>query len=126
MSGTCLVLSTRDFKRASLEFDSVLEIKGFTTRGFKCSFDLMALRTSYVIRVACFFRLSYVTCAACFFLACEQALLFGQAKRASRERVSEGPRKGELATISHKFSFPPRKPRDSAKRENCHRKSTAD
>ena len=30
-------------------------------------------------------------------LACEQALLFGQAKRASRERASEGPRKGELA-----------------------------
>ena len=46
--------------------------------------------------------------------------------RASRERASEGPRKGELATISHKFSFPPRKPRDSAKRENCHRKRAAD
>ena len=59
-------------------------------------------------------------------VACEQALLFGQAKRASRERASEGPRKGELATISHKFSFPPRKPRDSAKRENCHRKRVAD
>ena len=59
-------------------------------------------------------------------LACEQALLFGQAKRASRERASEGLRKGELATISHKFSFPPRKPRDSAKRENCHRKRAAD
>ena len=55
-------------------------------------------------------------------IACEQALLFGQAKRVSRERVSERPRKGELATISHKFSFPPRKPRDSTKRENCHRK----
>ena len=59
-------------------------------------------------------------------LACEQALLFGQAKRASRERASEGPRKGELATISYKFLFPPRKPRDSAKRENCHRKRAAD
>ena len=46
-------------------------------------------------------------------LACEQALLFGQAKQASRERASEGPRKGELATISHKFSFLPRKPRNS-------------
>ena len=56
-------------------------------------------------------------------LACEQALLFG---RASRERASEGPRKGELATISHKFSFPPRKPWDSAKRENCLRKRAAD
>ena len=60
------------------------------------------------------------------FVACEQALLFEQAKRASRERASEGPRKGELATISQKFSFPPRKPRDSAKRENCHRKRAAD
>ena len=58
-------------------------------------------------------------------VACEQALLFGQAKRASRERASEGPRKGELATIPLKFSFPPRKPRDSAKRENCHRKRAA-
>ena len=27
-------------------------------------------------------------------IACEQALLFGQAKGASRERTSEGPRKG--------------------------------
>jgi len=27
-----------------------------------------------------------------FIVACEQALLFGQAKRASRERASEGPR----------------------------------
>ena len=48
-------------------------------------------------------------------LACEQALLFGRAKRAARERASErrsregpGKRKGELATISHKISFPPR------------------
>ena len=53
--------------------------------------------------------------------ACEQALLFGRAKRASRERA-----KGELATISHKSLFPPRKPRDSAKRENCHRKRATD
>ena len=59
-------------------------------------------------------------------LACEQALLFRQAKQASRERASGVPRKGELATISHKFSFPPRKSRDSAKRENCHRKRAAD
>ena len=44
------------------------------------------------------------------FIACEQALLFGQAKRASRERASEGPREGELATISYKFSFPLRNP----------------
>ena len=43
-------------------------------------------------------------------LACEQALLFGRAKRVSRERASgrrsrQGQKKGELATISHKFSF---------------------
>ena len=31
-------------------------------------------------------------------LACEQAFLFGQAKRASRERASEGPKKGVLGT----------------------------
>ena len=31
-------------------------------------------------------------------------------------------KKWELATISHKFSFPPRKPQETAKRENCHRK----
>ena len=44
------------------------------------------------------------------FLACEQALLFGRAKRVSRKRASErrsreGQRKGELATISHEISF---------------------
>ena len=43
-------------------------------------------------------------------LACEQALLFGRAKRVSRERARErrsreGERKGELATIFHKISF---------------------
>ena len=43
-------------------------------------------------------------------VACEQALLFGRAKRVSREHTSErhcreGQRKGELATISHKISF---------------------
>ena len=43
-------------------------------------------------------------------LACKQALLFGGAKRVSRERASErrsreGQRKGELATIYHKISF---------------------
>ena len=43
-------------------------------------------------------------------LACGQALLFGRAKRAARERASErrsreGLAKGELATISFKFSF---------------------
>ena len=33
-------------------------------------------------------------------LACEQALLFGRAKLASRERASEGPRKGFFAARS--------------------------
>ena len=59
-------------------------------------------------------------------IARKQALLFGRVKQDSRERASEGTRKGELATISQKFSFPPRKPRDSAKRENGHRKLPAD
>ena len=36
-----------------------------------------------------------------------------------------GGEKEELAMISHKFSFPPRKPRDTAKRENCHYKRAA-
>ena len=49
-----------------------------------------------------------------YFLACEQALLFGRAKRVSRKRASEwrsreGQRKRELATwlatISHEISF---------------------
>ena len=64
-------------------------------------------------------------------LACEQVLPFGRAKQASRQGASEGrsregQRKGELATISYKFSFPPRKPRDSAKHENGHRKRPGD
>ena len=36
------------------------------------------------------------------------------------ETAGGGGEKRELATISHEFSFPPRKPRDTAKRENCH------
>ena len=43
-------------------------------------------------------------------IACEQALLFGKAKRASWERASEGPRKGELVTISINFHFHPGNP----------------
>ena len=39
-----------------------------------------------------------------FFLACEQALLFGRAKRASRERASGGPRKGELSSAPRGFA----------------------
>ena len=36
-----------------------------------------------------------------------------------------GGEKGELATISHKFSFPLQKPQDSVKCENCHHKHAA-
>ena len=48
-------------------------------------------------------------------IACEHALLFGRVKRVSWERASErrsrkGPANGDLPSISHKFSFPPRKP----------------
>ena len=38
------------------------------------------------------------------------------------ETAGGGGEKRELATISHEFSFPRRKPRDTAKRENCHHK----
>ena len=38
-------------------------------------------------------------------LACEQALLFGRAKLASRERASEGPRKGFFAARSRETRF---------------------
>ena len=41
----------------------------------------------------------YTACKVGLHLACEQALLFGQAKRASRERASEGPKKGELTSF---------------------------
>ena len=58
-------------------------------------------------------------------LACEQALQFGRAKQASQERAIEG-RSREGQRISHKFSFPPRKPRDSAKHEHGPRKRPAD
>ena len=58
-------------------------------------------------------------------LACEQALQFGRAKQASRERTIEG-RSREGQRISHKFSFPLRKPRNSAKHEHGRRKRPAD
>ena len=74
----------------------------------------------------CRFLISDALARIRLIIACEQALLFGHAKQALRERANEGPRKGELATISYKFSFPPRKPRDSAKRVNCQRKRAAD
>ena len=60
-------------------------------------------------------------------VACEQALHY---LRESREVTQEqhakgdasargGERKGELATISHKFSFPPRKPSPLGRRLIC-------
>ena len=51
-----------------------------------------------------FFRSGLADCET---IACEQALLFGylERERASERRSSEGQRKGELATISHKISF---------------------
>ena len=55
--------------------------------------------------------------------------LFGDIVKSTRARGDAkavgGGEKGELAMISHKFSFPPRKPRDTAKRENCHYKRAA-
>ena len=38
------------------------------------------------------------------YVACEQALLFGQAKRASRERASEGPRHLAASPLARAFS----------------------
>ena len=47
--------------------------------------------------------------------------------REKRRRESGGAgEKGELAIITHKFSFLPQKSLDTAKRENCHRKCAAD
>ena len=55
-------------------------------------------------------------------IACKQALLLGNTRENARAR---GRGKQSLQR-SHKFSFPPRKLRDSAKREHCHRKRAAD
>ena len=59
-------------------------------------------------------------------LTCEQALHLGDIVQSRRARddakAGDGGEKGELATIFHKLSFPPRKPRDTAKRENCYHK----
>ena len=41
-------------------------------------------------------------------------------------KAGGGGEKGELAMITHKFSFSPQKSLDIAKRENCHRKCAAD
>ena len=68
-----------------------------------------------------------------FLIACEQALHLGDIVKSTRARGTReetrlrgaGKRKGELATISHKISFPPRKPRDIVKRENCHHRHAA-
>ena len=49
-------------------------------------------------------------------VACEQALYLGDIAKSRRAKAGGGAEKRELATITHKFSFPPRKPRDTAKR----------
>ena len=50
-------------------------------------------------------------------VACEQALYLGDIVKSRRAKAGGGAEKRELATITHKsFSFPPRKPRDTAKR----------
>ena len=57
------------------------------------------------------------------------SLCGGESERRVRGDAKAGGvgEKGELATITSKFSFPSRKnPRDNAKRENCHRKRAAD
>ena len=61
------------------------------------------------------------------------SLFGGYREKWTRERhakrdakAGDGGEKGELAMITHKFSFPPRKSRDTAKRENCHRKLASD
>ena len=63
-------------------------------------------------------------------VACVQALhlrdiLKSRRARGKREetRTWDGREKGELTTITYKFSFPPR---ETAKRVNCHRKRAAD
>ena len=89
--------------------------------------------------VSCAVSVFIVTSAKTFFLvenvivACEQALHLGDIVKSTRARGTReetrlrgaGKRKGELATISRKISFPPRKPRDIVKRENCHHRHAA-
>ena len=43
-------------------------------------------------------------------------------ERHAREdaKVGSGGERGELTMISHKFSYSPQKPQDTAKHENCH------
>ena len=58
-------------------------------------------------------------------IACEQALYWLDIVKSTRARGTReetrlrgaGKRKGELATVFHKISFPPRKPRDIVKRK---------
>ena len=41
-------------------------------------------------------------------------------------KSGDGGEEGDLAKITHKFSFPPQKFRNTAERENRHRKRAAD
>ena len=61
--------------------------------------------------------------------ACEEALHLGKSPEVTREQHAKGDasvrcgeRSGCLQQSLMKFSFPPRKPQEIAKRENCHRK----
>ena len=61
--------------------------------------------------------------------ACEEALHLGKSPEVTREQHAKGDasvrcgeRSGCLQQSLIKFSFPPRKPQEIAKRENCHRK----
>ena len=83
----------------------------FPTKGMKLNRKItinIFFRRSAQTKVGTFFRIYFDLSQSR--LACEQALLFGRAKRVLRERASErrsreGQRKRELATISRKISF---------------------
>ena len=74
---------------------------------------------------------THVTCWPTLSLRASSPI-WGYREKYTRERHARGDatagggeEKGELATISHKISFPPRKPRDIVKRENCHHRHAA-
>ena len=70
--------------------------------------------------------LRYSLCASSAFGGNREKLTHERHVRGDTKAGGMG-EKGELATSASKFSFPSRKkPRDIAKRENCHRKRAAD
>ena len=119
---TARIVSTQVFWKIGSEFSNLLTNCSL----WKVWTQKLILRWTHSIGCYWKYRMLWPGKQHVVNIAREQALLFGQAKWASREHASEGPRKGELATISHKFSLPPQKPRDSTKRENCHCKRVAD